>query len=232
MTTDIKLLDSIDTRTKFTVSGYIREERIVLDSSKCQLFQNIPSIVPYLCTLYYDPDDYFVGDGNAAISMNGKKILELYGETRARCNGSVIVSSDDKCIYEWTLKMHELATNIGTCVVVGIAATDAIFGDTYDDMEGEFYMYSNYGWALKNDDELETPDAFLSGDEVKIEMNLIADEPFVKFYKNGNGDMEDGDNVLIMNEIEETIEYTLVVVVYKQHVKASIEKFMQISVTK
>ena len=77
MASKLKKLQDIDNRIKCTVCGYVREHQSMIESQEYNLFNNIPILIPSICTLYYDPNDYFIANKKVKLSKDRKTILGL-----------------------------------------------------------------------------------------------------------------------------------------------------------
>ena len=104
----IKLLKTVDNRSKDSVFGYIRQSR---DESKDAA---IPTMIQYCCLKYYFINEYFSKCCiDLRISNNGRVVKSTDSGCQYREHsafGNIIVNPSSKCIteYKWTVKLLEL----------------------------------------------------------------------------------------------------------------------------
>ena len=228
MSSKLKRLQNIDQTTKDVVSGFIREYQKILALSEYNLFHHIPLLIPSLSTLYADASDYFILNKDVKLLKNGREIDGLENDVEfGVCRGSAIIPSIINCKARWVLKVRNVPDPCGTRMVICVADIKTVFNQDYDDMEGECYCYSSYGWAKKQrDGDLIFPPSFDSGDEIAVELDLLSDIPNVKFFKNGYEKITK-DNQLFIKKKDDTSKYQLVVVVYHKDVQVSLINMCQ-----
>ena len=228
MSSKLKRLQHIDQTTKRTVSWFIRKYQKILVLSEYNLFHNIPLLIPSLCTLYADSNDYFIANKDIKLINNRTEIDGLQSDAEfGACRGSAIIPSTIDCKAKWVLKVKNVPDPRGTRIVICVADIKSVFSKDYDDIRGEFYCYSSYGWAKSQRyGQLTFPPSFNSGDEITVELDLISETPNVKFFRNGDEKVSK-DNQLFIKKKHDTSKYQLVVVVYHRDVRVSLIKMCQ-----
>ena len=138
MSSKLKQLKEIDTKTKYTVSGYIRKKhKLLFKSSNYLLFQNIPISVSSLCTLYYHCMDHFeIINKQLSVSNNNKTLTKHENGMVNSSYGSWLIQSTSDYIYKWNLEYSD------NYFIVGIASepfgTDLSF---CNDKRGKHYCF-------------------------------------------------------------------------------------------
>ena len=115
MSSFLKKLSKIDSRTKYSVYGWIREMEKRLD------IQHVPLMITSICILYYHQDEIFdiVGDG-FKLSLDKKCITKCNNNHGEKVYGFIQVPSNQSCIHQWDLKLNLSGSS---CVnVIGISS--------------------------------------------------------------------------------------------------------------
>ena len=224
----LKRLHHIDQEIKFIVCGYIRSEHESLfRANACILFQNVPNSITSLCTLYYYLYDYFDLIGSDMKISNDKKTITYNSFTRDWPNanyGKNIISSTDKCIYKWYLKIRK-RENIIVSVVSNKNCNPHLYPVHHDkyywfflnpdnlgklkDHKGSTWQNPEYGKDIKN------------GDIVCMELNLKREN--ISFYINGKNLGVAFQNI----DIGDDIDYRLCVTLRDLGSFVTIMKFTQ-----
>ena len=105
--TDCKLLETVDKRTKYLVHGFIRE-----------VSKNIPLPIIEICVLFYFVREYFTAYGGLLIEGDEKDIIKSVEEKWENiAYGSIWFESTSTNIIKWTLKMvHNHTNDNGYCI--------------------------------------------------------------------------------------------------------------------
>ena len=185
MATKLQRLQNIDETTKHAVSGSIRPYAKILALSESNLFHNLPLLIPSLCTLYVDSSDHFIANKDVKLLKNGTVIDGWRNDAEfGVCRGSAIIPSINECKARWILKITNVPDLYGTQMIIGVADINAVFNGHFDDLEGEFYVYSNTGWAKTGKIAgCNNPASYYSGVEIIVELDLLSVIPNVKFFK-------------------------------------------------
>ena len=228
MAVDLRRLNNIPNKTKWTVYGYIREHHALLKLEEYNIFKNIPDLIPSLCILYFDFCDFFAIIPNGVIykSDDKKSISSIFGGVR-RCYGSAIISSDSNCICKWDLKILNIpkSSRSRTCIKIGIASTELSAENNQKKKLGDrFYVHSNYRWCKTHTGfahhRIEKMSKYYTGDVITITLNMK--EKKVSFYNHTSKTQRN----IEMKDFE-GYEYRLAIIMNTVNISVCIDKFTQ-----
>lgn len=222
--------DKIDQRTVDIVNGFIRtNHRLLLISSQCTLFQNIPFGIYSLCTMYFYMTDYFQIIGKNMTSSNDNKtvtnlVKKEYDSFDNSTFGKMIISSlnndiyKHNIIYKWDLRVY--SKEIGS-ILVGIfcGECDNSIGFYFND-NTPYYGYCNDGQRINHIRRSFIEDSLTFNDSDKISIELDLKQKVLSFHVN---DQVITDNITV----NENIEYRLAVTVAHQYDSVTIEKYSE-----
>ena len=219
-------LEHVDQRTKCIVSGYIRNQHQIIKNSQYFLFQNMPSHIALLCTLYYHTKEHFeIVSKNVIVSNDGETISMATGLNSNY--GSYIIPSTSNSVYKWTLKFSNPLRSYNR-LILGIASTSIIDGlpttlrfcDSY--RVKYHYAISPYANQKKSHTMhiwTETGEGLAVENEIGLELDLKMRNISLYTYKN--------KKILIFDDIkvDENISYRLGVILVGKEFDVTIVKF-------
>ena len=136
MSSSLKQLKLIKQDTKFIVVGYVRQ-----NENKLSLFCNVPSMIPYLCLLYYFHGEYFekVGD-DINISKDKRTITKVVESLKFKNTsyGQIWIDPKVPQIAKWKFMINKM---LGP-------AQELIFNRLNEDCNHRLYEcdYPNYAF--------------------------------------------------------------------------------------
>ena len=106
MSLDFEQFEKVDWRTKALINGYVKQLNKLLNSKDNQLFDNIPLLVIYACTLYYYETEFFEKAGNDLEIIDKITIKKLQNESNwsNAVYGAQWYSSNKNNIITWNFK--------------------------------------------------------------------------------------------------------------------------------
>ena len=142
-------LGEVDKESELTVFGYIRSQhKSLLESNVYALFQNIPTSISSLCSLYYYSYDYFdIVHSNMKLSNNKRTINKQTGSYSWRNSNyaKMIISSTDKCICKWYLKFTKPPQKFGGAAtykfIIGLVSNNKYDPSFSGDRHSKFYRH-------------------------------------------------------------------------------------------
>ena len=234
MSSKLKQLKEIDTNTKYTVSGFIRgQHKSLFKSSRYALFQNIPISISSLCTLYYHTRDYFkiFNEEKFSVTDNNKTLSKEKNDSKwiNSSFASWLISSTDKCVYKWHLKVTNKEINGEIPVVIGIASDPYNANDPfYIGKRRKYYAYypasnskrchTSICYYFESTATIEPVSWKKNEEEICLELDLK--ERKLSVYK-------DEKKQVVFEEIEtgKNINYRLAVTIQRVGCKVSITNF-------
>ena len=225
-------LAAIDNETKFTVTGYIRNQhKSLFKSSQYVLFQNIPIAISSLCTLYYHLCDYFeLIPDSTSISNNKRCIKQQVVHHRHTNFGFMKIASKGKSICEWHLNYTEgdHGSSYRQIVWIGISSKpfnpNAYCHSQPGDLDhkhfaygyGNRQAYNYYGGCWNYLDSL----AFEPGDKLCLVLNLK--KRILKLLIN---ERDCGHTFGV--KTGDDIDYRLAVIIFRRGSTVTLTKFTQ-----
>ena len=113
MSTVFKKLNTIDTRIKDSVFGYVRS----MESKLC--LDNIPALISYITLNYYYHNEYFAKFGKQVKLSNNNMTVTKFEQLKKRqyfsntTYGNIWIDSNIPQIATWTLKMPNATFGVG-----------------------------------------------------------------------------------------------------------------------
>ena len=128
-----KAKNEIPSSFKSLVNGYIRDQQ-----NKLLLGQNIPSVIMYICILYYYDGEYFTqSNEDLSISKDKRTVTKiknnLYRPWKNRAIGNIWVGSMSNKIVKWKFIINRTTGGLNTIFVALISV------DTH--LDNEFFAY-------------------------------------------------------------------------------------------
>ena len=184
-----KLLKMVDTRSKDSVFGYIRQSRENADDTA------IPTMIQYCCLKYYFINEYFTKCGDKLqINDNGKIVSSMFNDdTTGSAHANIMIDPQNASIIKckWNIKILKM---YGNCYF-GIDSSNN--PKTNEDFTSFFNSDHNcYAFAMLSGDFAALPDTYKKYGERccncdVIRMELDVTNQTLKFYRNGK-DLGDG----------------------------------------
>ena len=191
----LKRLESINTDTRLTVFGYLRQ-----NENKMALFCNISSIISYLCLSYYYHGKYFETAGNDLQTSNDKMAITKVSNNKNLNNtayGKTWIDSSIDQIVEWKFKFNKstFAWNARREIYICLVSTDnRLNEDCNKSDDGPNFGFSNYGYMKidgAEDSVSDGPDVFPHS---KISMILNTKERAI-YLRYHAGTIKRGDDI-------------------------------------
>lgn len=172
MSAFLKKLSNIDSKTKYSVYGWIRkaEEELKLG--------HIPLLISSICILYFHDDAIFdITAENIKLSKDKKCITKLLTKGWDNvCYGITKIQSNTNNIYRWDMKINKLIFG-GVGIQIGIS--NIFHANTSFDNYNAGFQYIQWGdgdvfhpsdrdWNSENDEEFWIQE----NDKVSIVLNL------------------------------------------------------------
>ncbi len=147
MSSFLKLLSKVDTKTKATVYGWIREAEISLQIAQ------IPMMLSSICILYYRDEEIFDTIAkHTKLSQNKKCVTKIGADYECNCNyGLTEIASNSDYICRWDLKIIKKSESVRGGIRVGISSIrkSGDFWKICKEITTGIYMYSS--WRRKLD---------------------------------------------------------------------------------
>ena len=169
---------NIDTFTRHTVNGYLRKIQLSLPSENIY-YDSIPSIVLYLCLLYfYIPECFDSNNCHQQYALSDDKKI---AKRKKDCNWGLIYLTKvvSEGIHRWKFKIN-IGNTLNTTMTIGVCkihepldTTDLLFASQY---YGKAYAWKvESGLLTKGDDDEQrqyTNRKIQDGDIVEMKLDL------------------------------------------------------------
>ena len=150
----LKRVKSIKQDTKFTVSGYIRQ-----NEKKLSLFCNVPDMISYLCLLYYFHGEYFEKTGDdIRISKNKMRVTKIVNNNNFRNTsyGKTWIESTVQQMVQWKFKIDKIVYPVGDIYICLVSTDNRLNQDCNDkNRDKPNFAIGSPGWVIVNGDEYE-----------------------------------------------------------------------------
>ena len=172
----LKRLKFVNDRYKLTVFGYIHENEKILSVS------NIPSMIGYLCLLYYFHGEYFEKSSNNIEKSNDKlTITRNRGSQNWNCFafGKVWIDSMIKCVAKWKFKINYIDDDSSyfhrAHIIIHLISKEGDFDRVGDMKYAPYYKINGNGFVLKKEisDTFTTNEMTLSVSKFRINDEIV-----------------------------------------------------------
>eukprot|EP01084_Bolivina_argentea_P234761 395206_1 len=193
MSINFDILKHLDTKTKYTVFGYVRKvQQLLLLDSNAEFYHNIPELINNICLAYYRLGSYFE-KGPYCIEFSGvenntitKHVLADNGWDNAVYSNYWINSNQNKVI-KLTLKINKVAG--GAAAGFGIINNKHHHNVSDTFYREHSYAYFNSGYVYIDGDQ-SMQDAIECGTNDIVTFTLDLTNRQIIIDKNNGADME------------------------------------------
>ena len=197
--TAFEQIKNINQKVKDIVFGYIRLSQCLLPNNN-NSYYNIPSLVSYICILYYNQTERFSKYPKNMKHDELKNNIRVISTGRGTVYGDIMIDCSIPSIYEWIIKIIKMnGDDWDDPIIIGIDSSnkqyiDSNFCTGFTTENNRFYGYSTCGlienynnYPNEQNRFLRMPiffdiDGFGQNDIIKLYLNTKNKQ--LKIYKN------------------------------------------------
>ena len=214
---NFKKFNKIDSKTKYTVYGWIREVENALKVT------NIPTTISNICIIYYRDDECFDKIEPGITAKKNNKIVTvdcMTGDNFIFSFGKIGISSTTEVVCQWDIKIRSKNTTqlfMYKSIIFGVASVNSGLINhktkNFYETDGSIFGYKT-GWN----------DAYVSGIYDVISVHLDLKKRNVKFFVNGKLQK----NEIHPIEIGDDVKYRLMVGMQQELDSVEILRYVQL----